>query len=37
MGIGATKLENLNEEGGKLTFCYVGIIIWLYGSKITWE
>ncbi len=37
MGIGATELENLNGEGGELTFGYVGIIIWLYGSKITWE
>lgn len=36
-GLGVTELENLNEEGGELTFCYVGIIIWLYGSKITWE
>lgn len=25
MGPGATDLENLNEEGGELTFCYVGI------------
>lgn len=25
MGIGATELENLNGEGGELTFCYVGI------------
>ena len=25
MGRGATELENLNEEGGELTFCYVGI------------
>ena len=25
MGPGATELENLNEEGGELTFCYVGI------------
>ena len=24
MGIGATELENLNGEGGELTFCYVG-------------
>lgn len=25
MGRGATELENLNGEGGELTFCYVGV------------
>lgn len=25
MGRRATELENLNEEGGELTFCYVGV------------